>query len=291
VVLITGGSGTLGWTLARLLAGRCGVIATHFSNPCTPEGVEAARLDLGDGASIRELLGDRNPGVIVHLAAVTNPDVCEVDPDRARRVNLEATAEIAASAARMGSRLLFASTDLVFDGRRGNYSEEDEARPLNIYGATKLDAEQAVLGACPEAFVFRTSLIYGLGSPVSKTFFSRVVEQLRQGRPMPLFTDQRRNPVLVDDLARALETVIERDLSGLYHIGGPDTVTRYEFGRLVCEAFGFAESLLVPTRMEDFASRAPRPLDCTLDSARFTSETGLRQMSLPEGLQALKQRY
>jgi dTDP-4-dehydrorhamnose reductase len=290
VVLVTGGSGTLGWILSKLLAPQCRVVATFCSNPCTPDGVEGVRVDLEDRASLEQTLAGYRPAVIVHLAAVTNPDRCEAEPGIAGRVNLEATSQITAFAARAGSKLLFASTDLVFDGKQGGYTEQDEARPLSVYGATKLKAERTVLTACPGAFVFRSSLIYGFGSPVSKTFFSGVLEQLRQGRPMRLFTDQRRNPVLVDDLARAIQIAIEKDLGGLYHVGGPAAVTRYEFGKLVCEAFGFAEGLLVPTKMRDFACKAQRPLDSTLDWTKFAAKTGFRQTSLPEGLARLRDR-
>jgi dTDP-4-dehydrorhamnose reductase len=290
VVLITGGSGTLGWTLSKMLAGYCRVVATFCTNPCTPQGTQAARVELGDRASIEDLLTGHGPEVIVHLAAVTDPDRCESDPGTATRVNLDATTEIATLAARSGCRMLFASTDLVFDGLKGNYTEQDEARPLSIYGTTKLRAEEAVLEACPDAFVFRSSLIYGFGSPVSRPFFTGVLERLRQGRRMQLFTDQRRNPILVDDLASAIKVGIERDLTGLYHIGGPEVVTRYEFGKLVCDTFGYPEDLLVPTKMGDFTYTAKRPIDCTLDSTRFAGATGFKQMSLSEGLVRLKER-
>jgi dTDP-4-dehydrorhamnose reductase len=262
-------------------------VAAFCSNQCVPEGARGLKIDLRDMASTLGRLEQCTPDIIVHLAAVTDPDRCETSPGLALRVNLDASAEIAGFAAKHGCMMAFASTDLVFDGARGGYSEEDEARPLSVYGVTKLRAEQAVLEACPDAFVFRTSLIYGKGSPASGTFLSGMLRRLERGQRMPLFIDQRRNPILADDLASAIVTAIEQDLGGRYHVGGPDIVTRYDLGRLVCQAFGYAEDLLMPVMMQDFGHVARRPLDSTLDSTRFLTATGFRPQSLCDGLSRL----
>lgn len=264
------------------------MISAFFSNRCVPEGTCGLGIDLRNMASTLSRFEQCGPDIVVHLAAVTDPDRCETSPELAMRVNLEASAEIAGFAARHGCLMVFASTDLVFDGARGGYSEEDEARPLSVYGMTKLRAEQAVLEACPDAFVFRSSLIYGRGSPASGTFLSTMLKRLARGHRMPLFVDQKRNPVLADDLVSAILTAIEQDLGGLYHTAGPDVVTRYDFGRLVCQTFGYAEDLLTPIKMQDFAYEAQRPLDSTLDSTRFRAVTGFRPHSLLEGLVGLR---
>lgn len=285
MILITGGSGSLGWTLGGLLAPRCKVMASYCSNPAIPGGTEAVKVDLRDQGTIGQVIDRSQPDVIIHLAAITDPDACEQDPELASRVNLEATSEIALAAGRCGCKLVFASTDLVFDGVRGAYAEDDSPHPVNRYGMSKLRAEQAVLGTCKDSFTFRSSLIYGRRSPSRPNFLSRVLERLAKGERVQLFTDQRRNPILVDDLARALIAAIERDVSGLYHLGGRDVVTRYQFGKLVCRAFGYDEGLLVPIRMQDFTYAAERPLDSTLDITRFTETTGFVPMRLPEALE------
>ena len=289
-ILITGASGSLGWTLTALLVARCKVMAAYCSNAVVPEGSEPVRLDLRDKTEPGRTVERYRPDAIVHLAAITDPDRCEQDTGLAERVNLEATSELAGAAAKQGCAVLFASTDLVFDGLRGNYGEDDAAHPLSAYGVTKLRAEQAVLEACRDNFVFRSSLVYGRGSPSSKTFLSTVLDRLGRGEPMQLFTDQKRNPILADDLARAVIAAIEGDISGLYHIGGRDTVTRYEFGQLVCRSFGYREDLLVPVRMQDFAYTARRPLNSTLDITRFGRATGFVPLPLAEALAALARR-
>jgi dTDP-4-dehydrorhamnose reductase len=289
-ILITGASGSLGWTVAALLVGHCKVMAAYCSNAVVPEGTEPVRLDLRDKIEPGRIMERYRPDAIVHLAAITDPDRCEQDPGLAERVNLEATSELAGAAAEQGCTVLFASTDLVFDGSRGDYSEDDAAHPLSTYGETKLRAEQAVLESCCDNFVFRSSLVYGEGSPSSQTFLSKVLDRLDRGEPMQLFTDQSRNPILANDLARAVIAAIEGGISGLYHVGGCDVVTRYEFGQLVCRSFGHREDLLVPVRMQDFAYTARRPLNSTLDITRFGRATGFVPLPLTEALAALARR-
>jgi dTDP-4-dehydrorhamnose reductase len=286
-VLVTGASGSLGWALSGMLLPGCEVVATYSSHPSVPDGTEALRLDLSDRDALGDLCRQNKPDIIFHCAAMANPDECEQDSRRAIRVNFEATVEIARIARDMGSRLVFTSTDLVFDGSRGDYREEDTARPLSIYGTSKLRAEEAVLGTDPGSLVVRSSLMYGMGSEASGTFLSGLMDALGEGRRMRLFTDQRRNPILTDDFARALMLAVEGDLSGLYHAAGPESLSRFEFGLQVCRAFGFDEALLDPISMEDFDFVAPRPLDSTLNTERFTSATGFRPAGIAEALAAL----
>ena len=284
-VMITGVSGSLGWVLARALAGRCDVTGTYASHPNVPEGVNGIRVDLCDHWAMKEHLERHKPDIIFHLAAITQPDRCEQNPQLAFRVNFEATSEIVRVAETIGARLVYASSDLVFDGTRGGYTEDDIPRPLSIYGMSKLRAEEAALGLSGQALVVRSSLMYGFGSPVSKTFLSRVLETLERGEKMQLFTDQLRNPVLVEDLVQALVIAIDKDLSGVYHIGGPEVLNRHEFGRKVSRIFGYDETLLVPIKMRDFPYDAKRPLDSTLNTEKYTRATGFTPRPVDEGLE------
>ena len=286
-VLVTGASGSLGWALCKALVPASEVVAAYNSHPSVPEGTEPLRMDLSDVDALVDLCRQNKPRVIFHCAAITNPDECEQDSRRANRVNSEATEEIARIARDMGSRLVFTSTDLVFDGSKGDYHEDDPARPLSVYGTSKLRAEEAVLGAGSGNLVVRSSLMYGMGSPGSGTFLTGLIETLAGGRRMKLFTDQLRNPILVDDCARALIIAVESGLGGLYHVAGPESLSRLEFGRHVCRAFGYDQALLEPINMEDFDYVAPRPLDSTLNTEKFTSATGFKPAGIEEALTGL----
>ena len=240
----------------------------------------------------------------MHAAAMTDPDDCERDPKSARAVNVDGSARLFAWAGKNDARVIFISTDLVFDGTRGPYAEADEALPLSVYGRTKLHAERMLLGqdasggesAYPRGLarcghagvVIRSSLIYGWGSPVSNTFFSGLHATLRAGGKMRLFTDQMRNPVLEDDIAGAVVMALEHDLAGLYHVGGGKSASRYDFGRAVCEVFGLDEGLVEPITMDEFEYVAGRPLDSTLDISKFRVATGFTPLGIREGLRRLK---
>lgn len=286
-VLITGASGALGWTLAGKLSLRCRVAGTYHSHDSIPSGVERVHLDLADTGSIDDLIETHRPEVIVHAAAMTDPDACERDPVAASAVNLGGSLHLAARAADNGVRIIFISTDLVFDGRSGNYAETDRAAPLSHYGRTKLDAERAVLEV-PGNVVMRSSLIFGWGSPTSGTFLSGLYARLSSGESMRLFTDQMRNPVLESDLAEAVVLAVEHDIAGTYHVGGPEAVSRYEFGRAACDVFGLAGGLIEPIGMNEYEYAAARPLDSTLDISRFTSATGFKPHGVRDGLRLLK---
>jgi dTDP-4-dehydrorhamnose reductase len=284
-VLVTGASGSLGWAVSSALAARCKVTGTYLSHARVPDGVRGLRLDLAqDLTSIAAAVASAGPDVMVHAAAITDPDRCEQDVKAAFKVNFEATHEIALAASRQGSRLVYVSTDLVFDGRRGNYSENDQPRPLSVYGTSKLRGEEGALAACPGALVARSTLIYGFGSPSSKTFLARLLEVLGEGRRMQLFTDQMRNPVLLEDLAEAIVRALEKDLSGIYHVGGSESASRYDFGRVACRVFGYDEDLLVPVTMEDSVFPARRPQDATLDITKLVGATGFKPSGLLDGL-------
>ena len=289
-VLITGASGSLGWTLSKKLADTCRVMGTYCRNACVPEGSEGVKVDLCDERPMTAVFESFKPDLTVHLAAITDPDRCERNPQLAFKVNYEATMDIARRSKKVGARLVFVSTDLVFDGSKGNYREDETPRPLSIYGMSKLRAEEAALAEGGNVVVLRSSLMYGLGSPARPTFLARVVEALSHGQEMRLFTDQKRNPILVDDVARALIIAVERDVRGLYHIGGSQVLSRYEFGQEVCKVYGYEERLLVPMKMQEFPYDARRPLDPTLNIQRFTNMTGFMPSLVPNGLKIIKDR-
>jgi dTDP-4-dehydrorhamnose reductase len=283
-VLVTGASGSLGWTLAGVLATRCKTTATYYAHSCVPEPAHGVQVDFCEVWAAGRVIDQYRPDVTIHLAAITDPDRCERNPQLAFRVNFEAATELARACKQAGSRVVFMSTDLVFGGSKGDYTEEDIPRPLSIYGMSKLRAEEAIMQECGDALVMRGSLLYGVGSPVSKTFLTRILEKLDRGDKMELFTDQRRNPILVDDLAQAIIVAIEQDLYGLYHVGGSEALSRYDFGRKVCDAYGCDQGLLVPIRMQDFSYDARRPLDSTLNISKFVRATGFVPSKVSDGL-------
>jgi len=283
-VLVTGGSGALGWSLVRRLRGRCRVVATYRRHRLELEDVEACRLDLArDGAAAR-LIEKVKPDCVIHTASLTKADHCEEHPEEAEKVNVRGTGEVAKGAASVGARLTYISTDLVFDGSQGQYRETDEARPLSVYGKTKLEAESAASRWCKDTIVLRSALMYGWGSEWNPTFLEWIYGCLSKGEQVSLFSDQYRSPIYVEDLAGAIERVMLSGPVGLFHLGGRVRMDRLTFGRRLCEVFGFSEDLLIPTRMDEHPYVAPRPLDCSLDCSKFRYAVGFVFCGVEAGL-------
>jgi dTDP-4-dehydrorhamnose reductase len=255
----------LGGRLASLLGGDFELIAGFRESPA-PEGLRHERIDLSS-EGLAALLDRLRPDAIVHAAAIADPDRCEADPASARRANVEAALALGRWCNGSGAHLVFFSTDLVFPGDRPLSRENDPPGPILLYGRTKLEAETALLPR-PGTTVVRCALVAGRGHGPRKTATEAIAAALREGRPMKLYTDQFRTPVDPQSVAEAVRQVLVRRTGGLFHLGGPDRVSRFDLGRRVARAFSLPEDLLVPVSSAEYPPKAPRPLDVSLDSAR-----------------------
>lgn len=257
-LLVTGASGFLGAAVMRQAGARFDVLGTYLTRACAG----AVALDIRDDDAVRRLCREFQPQAIVHTAyEKSSTDVI-----------IAGSARIAEAAARHGARLAHLSTDVIFDGKRGRYGENDAPAPLLPYGAAKLAAEGAVRAACPAAVLVRTSLIYGRdGTDASSRM---VLEGARAGRPVNLFADEWRSPVLVDELAAALLDLAALDVRGPLHVAGSERINRYDFGVLLARFHSAPQDTLVATTTE--AAGMLRPKDCSLDSARAERLLGRR---------------
>ncbi len=253
-LLITGGSGYLGRALVAHAGPGWEVISTRLSQPGAGVG-----LDIRDGEAVLRLIGRLRPEVIIHTAYLQSGEAMW-------QVNVAGAGHVAVAAAEVGARLVHLSTDFVFDGRRrrGGYTEADTAAPITDYGRAKLQGEREVAAAAPEALVVRTSLIYGGDRPSPHE--QMVLDAIDGRRAVGFFSDELRCPIVAADLARALLDLAERPVSGPLHVAGPDTVSRFEFARLVAAAHGRDPASLRAALSAD--SEPPRPLNCALDCSR-----------------------
>ena len=260
-LLITGGSGYLGSHLARQAQRSWPVAATYFSHEPHLPGCELLPLDIRDGAAVARLLAELRPAVVVHTAFVMG------DPEAMQAVIVEGTRNIAEATRAVGARLVHLSSDVIFDGERGPYAEADPPSPITDYGRAKAEAERIVAGLCPEAAIVRTSLIYGFHPPDPRTCW--VLDSLRQGRPITLFTDELRCPVWVEQLAAALLELAAGAESGVWNIAGTQALSRYAFGERLARAYGLDPAGITAGLSHD--SGLLRPRDCRLDVSRASA--------------------
>jgi dTDP-4-dehydrorhamnose reductase len=283
IVLVTGAAGLLGGRVAALVARRFDVVAArHRAAP--PAGLADVELDLLDPASLAGALERSRCDAVVHCAAQSNPDRCEEEPGPAERLNAEATAELARACHRHGLRLVALSTDLVFAGDRAFAREEDATGPPLVYGRTKLDGEVAALAEAPDTAVLRVALVAGRGHGTKGTSTESVAWALRAGRPLRLYTDQIRTPVDSASVAEAVVRVLERPLSGRFHLGGRERVSRYELGLRVAAVLGLNAEGIAPVTTAEMPQAGRRPLDSSLDISRARRELGWEPRGLDEAI-------
>jgi dTDP-4-dehydrorhamnose reductase len=266
-LLVTGAGGQLGAYLLRELAGAPYPVCAWGRTPAEPRfGITPLPLDLADADPVADAFRQARPTAVLHAAALSSVAACQRDPAQARAVNAGATARLAELATAARARLVLVSTDLVFDGARGWYTERDPAAPLSEYGRSKEAAERAVLVA-PHGVVARTSLLFGPTLCGRPAFFDQQVSALRNRQPIPCFTDEWRTPLSLRAAARALLTLAASDFEGVIHLAGPERLSRLEMARQLAGVLGLDASVLVPTARADVPAPEPRPRDTSLDTS------------------------
>jgi len=287
-VLITGASGFLGHVLCEEIAAAHEVFSGWKVHRPESRRATPIRIDVTDERSIRAAFTVAAPDTVVHAAAIASPDRCESEPGEAVRVNSTGSAFVAKACADAGCRLILVSTDLVFDGSRGRYTEQDPVRPINVYSRTKVEAEKSVSGIVPGVVVLRVPLLYGWGPDSHPGMVRQMLALWREGKTSRLFLDQYRTPAHAPQVARVIEALIGRpEVRGTFHVGGADRISRLEFGRMVARASGFDQRLLLPASMDEVPGPAPRAADCSLVSTYLAATLGVQPLGCREGIDRL----
>jgi dTDP-4-dehydrorhamnose reductase len=284
-VLITGAGGRLGGRLAELLAPRFRVTA-GMRTAAPPPGLPGVALDVCDPVAVDEALASTRASAVVHCAALADADACERDPDAAGRLNDTACRALAAACARRGVRLVALSTDLVLSGERPYWTEDDDARPASVYGRTKRAGERAVLEADARFAAVRVALVSGRTHGPQPSATEAIAWALAEERPLRLFTDQYRTPVDPESVAEALTALLAGGPGGLYHLGGPERLSRFELGLRVAAVLGLDPRPIQPARQAQLAFDAPRPADVSLDSRRARDRLGWRPRDVDEAIRS-----
>jgi len=245
--------------------------------------VHVHSIDILDRTALKEPLLAILPNVVINTAAMTNVDACETDRGQAWAVNVTLVEHLARVCRVIDARLIHYSTDYVFDGTKGPYAESDVPRPINYYGKSKLAGENVCLGSGVPAAIIRTNVVYG-PEPDSTDFVKWLLKSLDNDGTVQIVNDQYSNPTLVDDLALATLRIIAKDRTGIYHVGGADYLSRYEFALRIADTFKIANPKIEPITTDSLQQAAKRPLRGGLITLKAESDLGLKFAGIGSGL-------
>ena len=292
-ILVTGCHGLLGQKLVELLT----------PDYCELHGIDVHKQDLFSGrreytyhqldmterVPLLDLIVKVRPHVIVNTAAMTHVDACEVEREACWRINTTAVETLVDGARRTGSRVIQLSSDYVFDGEAGPYSEIDRPNPISFYGKSKHASENAVLGGGVDGTIVRTVVLYGHGRNLRPSFVSWLVEKLRSRHDVKIVTDQISNTTLVDDLGKAIKLIISGGHTGIYHAAGKDIVSRFEFAMMVAKIYGLSDVYIQPTLTRLLGQNAPRPLQSGLVVDKAERDLEMKFLIVEEQLKKFRE--
>jgi len=282
-LVITGASGFLGYHLVREAAEIYDVYALYHSQKGDFEFVNWLQCDITNHIQVGDLLEDIEPDFIIHTAACADTHFCELHPKESRLVNVEATINLVGIAADFNIPFVFTSTDLVFDGERGFYTEEDVVNPVNEYGRQKADAERVVLEMYPNALVARLPLMYGdVKAGGNGNYLRRFIADNNDGKVSSLFYDEYRSIGGAYSIAKGILALMSNQY-GIVQIAGKEVVSRYAFGLMAADVFALNKTLLQSVSQNDFTFVAKRPKNVSLNISKAL-ELGYNPLSIIEEL-------
>ena len=293
-ILLTGSNGLLGQHTIKLLLETTTheIIATSRGENRLPftssERYKYFSLDITDGIAVNDFILLSRPHVIIHAAAMTQPDLCEENEVECWNVNVTATRFLTDAAEKVNARFIYISTDFVFDGLHGPYKETDGPNPVNYYGSSKLAAEKSVMTSKLKWAIVRTVLVYGnilVGN--RSNIISWVKENLESNHPIKVVSDQWRTPTYVEDLAKGILLVLEKNATGIYHISGEEGLSPYDMAVATADYLHLDKSLMTKVNADTFIQPARRPLRTGFIIDKAKQELGYQPISFNESLKKL----
>jgi dTDP-4-dehydrorhamnose reductase len=284
-ILITGGSGLLGQYLNIILSKEFSILTIFNKNPGNCLFYDSLKIDIKNLSNFEYVINKYIPDVIIHTAGYTRPEIADKLPyEEIYKMNVEVTKFIAGICNSLGAKLVFTSTDLVYDGNQGEYlSENAKLNPLSSYAETKLKAEEAIKKTFDNYVILRTSLLYGIGLYHSVNNFSKMLKNFREGKPTRLFFDQYRTPLSLLNAAEMIKEIIQKDIkSETINFAGTKRVSRAELGEMLCKTGKFDNNLIERISL-DALPEIRKVYDVSLNTDKLKS-LGLKQKSIEESI-------
>ena len=293
-ILIIGANGFLGTNLIQFrdknkkIYQDCFFIAADLQNTNIEKVIPYYFIDITNHRNTYKKIVEISPDVIILTAAMTNVDQNEIDKDLAVKINTEGPKNVLTACKKIDSKLIFISTDFIFDGKKhGKYIEEDTPNPLSHYAKTKYNAELAIIHSEVEYIICRTAVLYGW-NPQKLNFITWVLEKLNNNEKLTIVTNQINNPTYVKNLAEIILKLVEKDTSGIFHTVGKDSLSRYEMALKCVKIFNYNANLIIP--INEINQKALRPNNASLDITKLKRLIGsdINIYSLEEGLEDMK---
>lgn len=285
-LLIIGGSGLIGQKAMELGKSKYDVFGTYNSHK--PSDANIFKLDVTKKDETFETVKKLKPDFVIDTHTLPNIDYCEQHPDEAWEVNVVGTRNIAEAAKLVGAKFVHISTDIVFDGSKTDYTEEDRPNPVNYYAKTKWIEEVVTMSTDPNSIIIRTSVVYGSGGIGKVPFAVWLIGKLRNNEQVKSVTDQYNNPTLADQVVEAILKLFENGESGIFHVTGKDCINRYDFSLKVAKIFELNSELITPVTSAEFNQVAKRPVKLQMNTDKIERASGLRMLHPEEGLRILK---
>ena len=284
-IIVTGVNGMLGQRAIYFYKKNSNliVLGTSVENEPVLSGVDYISCNLTVRDKIKKVVFDFCPDFIINTAAFTNVDLSEKERETAWKINVKGVEYLSEAARVIDAHIIHISSDYIFDGTNGPYSENDKPNPLGYYGRTKLASENVLKISGAMYTILRTNVLYGTAN--SRPDFVRwVVKNVRERKQINIVTDQVNNPTFTDDLVQAINRVIEFRKQGIYHVGGREFLSRFEFCEIIAEVFNLNKNLIKPILTEQLDQQAKRPLKSGLLTLKAETELGYKPHTIGEAL-------
>ena len=286
-ILVLGGSGLVGDHFITNSKSN-DFITTYRNNVTNFPNIISVKINLPqDWPKLEELILKEKPDIVLNSIAYSNSDFCETNREETYMLHVKISEKITTICSEINSKIVFLSTDYVFDGKKGNYAENDKTNPINYYGHTKDLAEKIILKN-ENNLVLRTAMVYGLSSKVR--FLRYVIENLKKDQEINTYDDIFNSATLLDDLTNGISKAIELDASGIYHIVGSSCVSRFDFAKTVAKVFDFNENLVKPVSILSAKLKAQRPINPCLNNSKASKTFGIKFSSINEGIKQIYER-
>lgn len=287
--LVTGSAGLIGHQVAKDLVQQGNTVYSGY-NKSPPDDGTPVQMDLTNHDQLIAAVEKTSPDAIIHLAAQTNVDLCETQKELATKMNADATKIIANQAAKIGAFFVYVSTDYVFDGVTGLKKETDKTNPVDYYGESKLQGENAVRNLASAWCIARTSTPYGIHK--TKTSFPAwIAKNILEKNKIKVIVDQFTSPTYVPNLSRMLIEVATKQITGVLHLAGATRISRYDMAEMVVEKLNLDKSFLSPAHMSDMKWDAKRPMDSSLDVSKAASILNEKPFTISQGLDSFAKEF